>query len=124
MSKAATVGAVSGKPPVLLEGKCSQAVLRQFEVAFVNYCTVKAITTDETQMAVAVGCFRDHKITYWLEIEADREKVLAMTFKGFMAELRKRVLPQNWERDTRLARNQRRQGPNETFLNFETALRA
>ncbi|KAJ6531857.1 hypothetical protein B0H19DRAFT_1081799 [Mycena capillaripes] len=124
MSKAAMVEVVSGKLLVLLKGKCSQAVLRQFEVAFANYCTVKAITTDKTQMAIAVGCFRDHKITDWLEIKANRKKVLAMSFKGFMAKLRKWVLPQNWERNTRLARNQCYQGPNKTFLDFQTAVHA
>ncbi|KAF7330601.1 Reverse transcriptase-RNase H-integrase [Mycena sanguinolenta] len=124
MVKNATVEAIAGKPPIFHEGKCTQAALRQFEVAFANYCTLKAVTEESDKMAVAVGCFRDHKITDWLEMEDERPRILKMTFKEFMTTLRKRVLPKNWERDTRLSMNQRRQAVDESFLDFQTAVRA
>ncbi|KAJ6447359.1 hypothetical protein C8R45DRAFT_790235, partial [Mycena sanguinolenta] len=120
----ATVEAISGKPPIYHEGKCTQALLRQFEVAFANYCTLKAVTEDSAKMAVAVGCFRDHKITDWLEIEDERPCILKMSFKEFMTTLCKRVLPKNWECDTHLAMNQRRQQSDESFLDFQTTVRA
>ncbi|KAJ6588373.1 hypothetical protein B0H19DRAFT_1057569 [Mycena capillaripes] len=122
MLKNATLEALSGKPPILLEGKCTQAVLQQFEVAFDNYCSLKQIES-KNHMSIAVGCFRDHHITDWLTPTETRAKVLAMTFPNFMAELRKRVLPSAWERDTRLAMNMRRQQPDESFVDFQTAIR-
>ncbi|KAJ6519149.1 hypothetical protein C8R45DRAFT_807690 [Mycena sanguinolenta] len=124
MAKNATIEAVSGKLPVVLEGKCMQDVLRHFEVAFANYCTLKALKEDTEKMAVAVGCFRDHKITDRLEMEEERPCILEMKFKDFMTALGKRVLPKNWERHARLAMNLHRQQTDESFLDFQTTVRS
>ncbi|KAJ7245527.1 hypothetical protein C8J57DRAFT_1524245 [Mycena rebaudengoi] len=101
MSKIATVEATAGKPPTLHEGDCTPAVIRSFELNFSNYCTLKAVDSAD-QTAVVVGCFRDHRITDWLSIEAERERVLSMDFPTFMKELRDRTLPDDWERTARL----------------------
>ncbi|KAJ6493121.1 hypothetical protein C8R45DRAFT_1095638 [Mycena sanguinolenta] len=122
--KSATVKAVSRKPPVFHEGNCTQVALRQFEVAFANYCTLKAVTEDSAKMAIAVSCFFDHKTTDWREMEAEHPCILKMSFKEFMDTLLKCVLPKNWEHNMCLLMNQHRQQSDESFLDFQTVVRA
>jgi hypothetical protein len=123
MPRNATVEAHATKPPILLEGDCTQATLRQFEIAFQNYCTLKTVEP-KGETAIVVGCFRDYRITDWLQIEEERTKVLAMSFKEFMVELRKKMLPLDWERAARLSMLARRQSASETFDDFATNVRS
>ena len=54
----------------------------------------------------------------------DRTVALALDFPAFMAEVCKRLLPIDWERDLCQQVNTRRQGAKETFIDYATAVRS
>ncbi|KAF8151986.1 hypothetical protein K438DRAFT_1988102 [Mycena galopus ATCC 62051] len=120
---AAILESTATKPPVLHEGETTQAVLRQFEIAFKNYVSYKSLDR-AAQATILVGCFRDYRITDWLEIDSERDAALLMTFKEIMAKVRSLILSPSWERDLRVTMNQRKQGKTEPFSEFATAVRS
>ncbi|KAJ7040844.1 hypothetical protein C8F04DRAFT_916394, partial [Mycena alexandri] len=119
----ATLESSATKPPVLHEGEITQAILRQFEIAFKNYVSYKSLDRAQ-QASILVGCFRDYRITDWLEIDDERDAALLMTSKEIMAKVRSLVLSLSWERDLRIVMNQRKQGKTEPFSEFATAVRS
>ncbi|KAF8199213.1 hypothetical protein K438DRAFT_1966431 [Mycena galopus ATCC 62051] len=80
------------KLPLLHEGETNQSQLRQLEVHCQNYFLLKSIPSDK-QVANVTGCFRDYRITTWLDDDAERAAAIAMDFKAFMAAVRERLLP-------------------------------
>ncbi|KAJ7176540.1 hypothetical protein C8R46DRAFT_889740, partial [Mycena filopes] len=119
----ATLESAATKPPVLHEGETTQAILRQFEIAFKNYVSYKSLDA-AAQAAILVGCFRDYRITDWLEIDSERDAALLMTTKQIMAKVRTLVLSPSWERDLRVSMNQRKQSKTEPFSEFATSVRS
>ncbi|KAJ7017923.1 hypothetical protein C8F04DRAFT_978254, partial [Mycena alexandri] len=113
----------AGKMPLLHEGETSQAQLRQFEVHAKNYFSLKKVAAAD-HVAHVIGCFRDFRVTDELEIESERAAALALDFKKFMDKIRGYLLPSDWERRLRQQVNQRKQGTNETFTKFATAVRS
>ncbi|KAF8143586.1 hypothetical protein K438DRAFT_1993722 [Mycena galopus ATCC 62051] len=109
------------KLPLLHEGETNQSQLRQLEVHCQNYFSLKSIPSDK-QVANVTGCFRDYRITTWLDDDAERAAAIAMDFKAFMAAVRERLLPTDWERTIKQEMHGRKQGKNETFLVFLTTV--
>ncbi|KAJ6625500.1 hypothetical protein B0H10DRAFT_1942420 [Mycena sp. CBHHK59/15] len=124
MSAIATLDAPSGKPPVLHQGECDQATLRNFELAVTNYATLKGLDDDKDIMEVVVGCFRHHIVNDWSMVPAERMKVLAGSFVDFMASLRDLLLPHNWERSLRMTMLNHCHRTDDTFAIFASAVRA
>ncbi|KAJ6483706.1 hypothetical protein DFH09DRAFT_1340216 [Mycena vulgaris] len=69
-----------------------------------------------------MGCFTDYRITAWLENDNERTAARALDFKGFMALVRERLLPSDWERTLKQERNSRKQEKHEPFLAFLTSV--
>ncbi|KAJ7104802.1 hypothetical protein C8R44DRAFT_639620, partial [Mycena epipterygia] len=109
------------KLPLLHEGETMQSQLRQLEVHCQNYFSLKDIAADK-QVANLIGCFRDYRITTWLENDTERAAAILLTFKAFMVEVRERLLPTDWERSVKQEMMSRKQAKNETFLTFITAV--
>ncbi|KAF8214602.1 hypothetical protein K438DRAFT_1955648 [Mycena galopus ATCC 62051] len=109
------------KLPLLHEGETTQSQLRQLEVHCANYFSLKTIASDK-QVANVIGCFCDYCITTWLENDAERAAAIALDFKAFMAMIRERLLPMDWERSIKQDMQSRKQGKTETFLTFLTAI--
>ncbi|KAJ7093539.1 hypothetical protein C8R44DRAFT_749911 [Mycena epipterygia] len=109
------------KLPLLHEGETTQSQLRQLEVHCQNYFSLKDIAADK-QVANVIGCFRDYRITTWLENDTERAAAILLTFKAFMVEVRERLLPTDWERSIKQEMMSRKQAKNETFLTFITAV--
>jgi hypothetical protein len=123
MSGIAVMDLPSGKMPLLHEGETTQAQLRSVEVHTRNYYTPKGIDDPKLQVAHALGCFRDHRVTDLIEIESERAAILALDFKQFMDKIRDILLPSDWERDLRHQVNTRRQGVKESFADYSTFVR-
>ncbi|KAJ6498436.1 hypothetical protein C8R47DRAFT_971704, partial [Mycena vitilis] len=123
MSGLAVLDLPASKLPCLHEGETSQAQLRQLEIHCLNYFTLKGVEKEKF-VANAMGCFRDYRITDWLNIDAERTAALLLDFKAFMNLVRERLLPSDWERQLRQQFNTRKQGPKETFMTFATAVRS
>ncbi|KAJ7200235.1 hypothetical protein B0H12DRAFT_1081246 [Mycena haematopus] len=111
----------ASKLPLLHEGETSQGQLRQLEIHCANYFTLKSIAADK-QVANVIGCFRDYRITSWLDNDDERTAANALEFKAFMALVRERLLPSDWERTLKQERNGRKQDKTESFLSFLTSV--
>ncbi|KAJ7146539.1 hypothetical protein C8R44DRAFT_600974, partial [Mycena epipterygia] len=120
-SGAAILDLPTTKLPLLHEGETSQGQLRQLEIHCSNYFTLKSIAADK-QVANVIGCFRDYRITSWLDNDDERTAASALDFKAFMALIRERLLPSDWERTLKQERNGRKQEKLEPFLTFLTSV--
>ncbi|KAJ7248124.1 hypothetical protein B0H12DRAFT_1072731 [Mycena haematopus] len=120
-SGAAILDLPASKLPLLHEGETSQGQLRQLEIHCANYFTLKSIAADK-QVANVIGCFRDYRITSWLDNDDERTAASTLEFKGFMALVRERLLPSDWERTLKQERNSRKQDKTEPFLSFLTSV--
>ncbi|KAJ7104618.1 hypothetical protein C8R44DRAFT_746300 [Mycena epipterygia] len=120
-SGAAALDLPPTKLPLLHEGETTQSQLRQLEVHCANYFSLKEVAADK-QVANVIGCFRDYRITTWLENDAERAAAILLTFKAFMVEVRERLLPTDWERTIKQEMLARKQAKAETFLSFMTAV--
>ncbi|KAJ7466642.1 hypothetical protein B0H11DRAFT_1733146, partial [Mycena galericulata] len=109
------------KLPLLHEGETTQSQLRQLEIHCSNYFSLKNIAKDQ-QVANVTGCFRDYRITDWLENETERDAALKLDFKKFMGKVRERLLPTDWERSIKQNMHTRKQAKDETFVIFITAI--
>jgi hypothetical protein len=98
---AATLEAVSSKPPILHAGECMPVIVHEFELAFTNYCTIKDIA-DDKQTKTLIGCFRDHRVTDVLANPKERKTLLEGTIPNFMKQIRSIVLQPGWEDDHRI----------------------
>ncbi|KAF8122259.1 hypothetical protein K438DRAFT_1793260 [Mycena galopus ATCC 62051] len=99
-SSLASVEQFSNRPPVLHEGDVTPLIVRKFENAARNYFGYKG-TPDDQKVGVMIGCLRDERHLNWLDPDAERERVLKLTFPQFMAEFRKKYLKADWEHTTR-----------------------
>ncbi|CAK5268356.1 unnamed protein product [Mycena citricolor] len=111
----------SSKVPVLTEGDCTPAVLREFAISFCDYATIKKIAKDE-QVPIAISCFRDFRITDLLELEDKRAAALAGTFDNLMSIIRGVMLPAEWDLDIRREIMQQKMSDDDTFHQFSTLL--
>jgi hypothetical protein len=80
---AATLEAVLSKPPILHAGECTPVIVREFELAFTNYCTIKDIA-DDKQTKTLIGCFHDHRVTSVLADPEECKMLLEGTVPDFM----------------------------------------
>jgi hypothetical protein len=67
------------------------AIVREFELAFTNYCTIKDIA-DDKQTKTLIGCFCDHRITDVLADPEEHKTLLEDTVPDFMKQIRSIVL--------------------------------
>ncbi|KAJ6625952.1 hypothetical protein B0H10DRAFT_1737150, partial [Mycena sp. CBHHK59/15] len=123
MSKHASVEAQPSKAPILSSGNASPAVIREWELACLTYFDMKSIET-KVQVAMVMGGLRDHHITDWLAIDDDRAAAKALAFKPFMVEVRKRLLPTDWEREARIAIVSTCQTMTQSFWDFAASIHA
>ncbi|KAJ7180929.1 hypothetical protein C8R46DRAFT_885989, partial [Mycena filopes] len=121
-TKYAVVEELGSKAPNVTSGDLTQAVLREFEISFENYAARKGLS-DAEQTAHALGCFKDFRLTQYFRIPDERKKLLAMTFADLMTTIRSEFLPKGWDRSLRIEMCNRRQGVNESFHRFATAVR-
>ncbi|CAK5276205.1 unnamed protein product [Mycena citricolor] len=119
----ATIETHSSKAPVLTEGDCTPTVLREFTISFRNYTTIKKVPDDE-QVAIAMSCFRDFRITKLLELENERATALAGTFDDLMKTIRGVMLPAEWDLDIRREIMQQKMSDDDTFHHFSTLIRS
>jgi len=120
---AAVLESHSSKAPILHAGECTPMIVRDFEIAFDNYCTAKDIA-DEKQTKSLSSCFRDHRITDILNDPATKRELIAGTVSEFMAAVRAVVLDPSWEDDHRIAMMARRHTQAESFYTFANSIRS
>jgi hypothetical protein len=84
------------KLPLLLPGKMTPKALREWESACKDFFSDKDIAVDK-QVRKCLGGIQDLKHRRW--IDNNRERLVALTFKEFMVELRKSTLSKTWESD-------------------------
>ncbi|KAJ6625027.1 hypothetical protein B0H10DRAFT_1942947 [Mycena sp. CBHHK59/15] len=120
MSKHASVEAQPSKALILSSGDASPAVIREWELACLSYFDVKSIET-KVQVAMVMGGLR---ITDWLAIDDDCAAMKALAFKPFMVEVRKHLLPTDWEREARIAIVSTCQTMTQSFWDFAASIRA
>ncbi|KII87828.1 hypothetical protein PLICRDRAFT_73864, partial [Plicaturopsis crispa FD-325 SS-3] len=95
------------KPPVLTAGKVSPRVLREWAQGAGGYFFHGGIIPSRQVEAVASG-IRDDRLQDWYM--GDKERIIALTFEQFLAEVRVKCLPEDWEYDVRSAILSSRQG--------------
>ena len=86
------------KVPVLTAGDITPATMRQYENACNNYFVHKKIPGDD-QVSMIVGGLLDTRVADW--IDADRVRIVDLSFADFMDEFRHAYLEEDWEEDTR-----------------------
>ncbi|KAJ7142245.1 hypothetical protein C8R44DRAFT_865607 [Mycena epipterygia] len=123
MSKYASVEAQPSKAPILSAGEASPTVICEWELACLMYFDVKSIEA-KVQVAMVMGGLRNHRITDWLAIDDDRVAAKALAFKPFMVDIRKRLLPTDWECDARIAIVSACQTITQSFWDFAASIRA
>ena len=82
-----------GKVPVLTAGIVSPVVLHDFSIACEDFFATKDIEAGHQVRRIIVG-FADGDIRNW--IDNDRETLVALSFKDFMAQLRGKFLEADW----------------------------
>jgi hypothetical protein len=111
---AATLEAMSSKPPILHAGECTPAIVCEFELAFMNYYMIKDIA-DDKQTKTLIGCFRDHRVTDILADPEECKTLLKGTVPDFMKQIRSIVLQPGWEDDHRITMTARRHLQSDSF---------
>ncbi|KAJ7367148.1 hypothetical protein DFH08DRAFT_679484, partial [Mycena albidolilacea] len=96
----AEVEAHTSRPPVLTKGDITPLVIRNFENAALNWFALKAVAPG-SQVSNILGSFRDPRYVAWLRPNAERSRVMKLSFNGFMSELRQKYLPVDWQAVTR-----------------------
>ncbi|KAF8057828.1 hypothetical protein FPV67DRAFT_1786313 [Lyophyllum atratum] len=89
----ATVEIKDQKLPTLTAGDLTPKVLREYEDSCEDYFGLKEVPA-ATQVRRAMTGIHDNRIKDW--INGDRARILAMTFKEFVAEMRRIYLPEDW----------------------------
>ncbi|KAJ7242633.1 hypothetical protein C8J57DRAFT_1557450, partial [Mycena rebaudengoi] len=95
--------------------------LDDFFTACRHYFRNKRIEADD-QVSAILGGFEDQRVKNWLRPKAENERVLTLTFDEFIAEVRTRFLPDDWEMKERLAIQHAKMKPDESFLDFATTV--
>ncbi|KAJ7368524.1 hypothetical protein DFH08DRAFT_654777, partial [Mycena albidolilacea] len=117
----ATLEAASSKPPILHAGECTPAIVREFELAFTNYCTIKDIA-DNKQTRTLIGCFRDHRVTNVLADPKECKMLLGGTVPDFMKQIRSIVLQPGWEDDHCITMTARCHLQSDSFFTFANTI--
>jgi hypothetical protein len=71
----------SARPPTLLAGDISPAVMREFKDSCIGYFENKDIDNDKQVRKILAG-IKDMRVQDW--ITAQKDNLVKMTFKGFM----------------------------------------
>ena len=88
----------SSRPPVLLPGDISPAVMQEFEDGCCGYFDNKEVAKDK-QVCKILSCFKGTRIPDW--IATKRDQLLPLTFDKFMAKFCNAYLDDDWEETVR-----------------------
>jgi hypothetical protein len=86
------------KIPIMTEGDPSPEVMQEFENGCLDHFGNKDIAPEKQTARILPG-FKDPRIR--AHINANRERLTALSFRDFMKELRELYLPPDWEEDLR-----------------------
>ncbi|KAJ7367142.1 hypothetical protein DFH08DRAFT_797975 [Mycena albidolilacea] len=98
-------------------------IVHEFELAFMNYCTIKDIT-DDKQTKTLIRCFCDHHVTDVLADPEERKTLLKGTVPNFMKQIRSIVLQPGWEDDHRITMMACRHLQSDSFFMFASTIRS
>lgn len=99
---------------MITDGDFTPEICSQVEKAFNAFFVHKGIEEDK-QVARVFSAFQDVHVEEWLSV--NRDELLLLTFKEFMAALRKAHLPVGWENKLKTSILFMRQG-DQPFINW------
>ncbi|KAJ6583539.1 hypothetical protein DFH09DRAFT_1144658, partial [Mycena vulgaris] len=105
----------------LHKGELTPLVIDDMILACTNYFNAKDVA-EEKQVATILGCFMDPHFTNWVRPAATRARLIGLSFTAFMSEFKEKVLDDDWETLVRSDIMNMRQGDDQTFDQFATAL--
>ncbi|KAJ7782935.1 hypothetical protein B0H16DRAFT_1297079 [Mycena metata] len=113
----------ANKFPILTDGDVTPLVLNDMEMACRHTFAAKETAADK-QVSMVLGNFLDKRITNWVRPSAKHTCICILTFMAFMSKVKSKLLPEDWEIQTRLEVLILKQSPEQSFPNYVTDLQS